>query len=212
VDEHVALLNTALADRHRIEREFGTGGTAVRLTSRMSVTARDRILVTVMAFLALPWLADAQSPDFSGEWTRVDSTSDQRSVAAVGDAAFRVGTMGAGWGSPLTLRQQGGQLVVEYTFFSTYDLQPRLRFVYALDGSEARNTIMIGHSESVLRSRATWRDSTLVITTIYPAPGGATEVTQSLTLSSPTSLIMETTRSGVAGSRPTVTRTTYAKR
>ena len=151
-----------------------------------------------MAFLALPWLLHAQiRPDFSGEWTRVDSVSEQRSVASVGDAAFRVGDMGTGWGSPLTLHQQGNQLVVEYTHFSTYDLQPKLRFVYTLDGSESRNVIMIGHAESVGRSRTAWRDSTLVITTIWPAPqgmNGPTEVRQALILESPTSLLIETTR------------------
>ena len=172
---------------------------------------RKTALVTGIAMVTCVQVAHAQArPDYSGEWTRVDST-EQRSVAAVGDAAFRVGNMGSGWGSPLTLRQQGNELVVEYAHFGTYDLQPRLRFAYALDGTESRNAIMIGHAEAVLRSRAMWRDSTLVITTVYPAPGGTTEVTQSLTLSSPTSLIVETTRSG-AGSRPSVTRTTYAKR
>ena len=171
------------------------------------------VLVTVISMVTCVQLAQAQArPDFSGQWTRVDS-AEQRSVAAVGDAAFRVGDMGSGWGSPLTMRQQGGELVVEFVHFGTYDLQPTLKYAYALDGTESRNAIMIGHAESVLRSRATWRDSTLVITTIYPGPErGTTEVRQALTLASPMSLIIETTRSGVAGSRPTVTRTTYAKR
>jgi hypothetical protein len=153
-------------------------------------------------------LAQAQArPDFSGEWTRVDST-EQRSVAAVGDASFRVGNMGSGWGSPLTLRQQGGELVVEFAHFGTYDLQPRLRYVYSIDGSESRNAVMIGHAESVLRSRATWSDSTLVITAIYPGPErGTTEVRTALTLESPTSLLVETTRGGSA----VVTRTRYRK-
>ena len=163
-------------------------------------------LVTVAVFLVFPCVTHAQSrPDFSGEWTRVDSTTEQRSVAAVGDAAFRVGDMGSGWGSPLSLRQQGNQLVAEYTHFSTYDLQPKLRFVYALDGSESRNVVMIGHAESMLRSRATWRDSTLVVTTVYPGPSGTTEVRQVLTLTSPATMLIETTRGG------STTRTRYRK-
>ncbi len=174
---------------------------------------REWALVTAVAVLTCSGLAHAQSlPDFSGEWTRVDSVAERTSVASVGDAAFRTGNMGSGWGSPLTLRQQANQLVVEYRFFSTYDLQPLLRFTYALDGSESRNTMMIGHSESMLRSRASWRDRTLVITTVYPAPGGTTEVTQSLTLASPTSLIVETTRNGVAGDQTSVIRSIYTKR
>jgi arylsulfatase len=167
-----------------------------------------RALVTAAAILAMPGIARAQSrPDFSGEWMGVDAAPEQRSVAAVGDAAFRMGDMGAGWGSPLTLRQQGNQFIVEYTQFSTYDLQPKLRFVFALDGSESRNSIMIGHAESVARSRAMWRDSTLVITTNWPAPQGVTtsEIRQVLVLESSTSLLIETTRGA------TTTRTHYRK-
>lgn len=157
-------------------------------------------------------LARAQSvPDFSGEWVRMDSVAERGSVAAVGDAAFRTGTMGSGWGSPLILRQEAGRLVVEYTFFSTYDLQAPIRLVYTLDGSESRNAIMIGHAESVLRSRAAWRGDSLVITTEYRAPAGVKDavVRQVLSLASPASLIIETTR-GATGSVPI--RTVYTKR
>jgi hypothetical protein len=153
-------------------------------------------------------------PDFSGEWIRADSATEERSVAAVGDGAFRVGTMGTGWGSPLTLRQQANQLVVEYTFFSTYDLQAPIRLVYALDGSESRNAIMIGHSESMPRSRVRWIGDTLVITTEYHAPAGAKNavVRQALSLASPRSLAVETTRSAGTGTSESVTRSTYSKR
>jgi hypothetical protein len=153
-------------------------------------------------------------PDFTGEWIRADSVAELRSVATVGDAGFRVGTMGSGWGSPLTLRQQANRLVVEYAFFGTYDLQPRLSLTLALDGSESRNAVMIGHAESVLRSRAAWRGDTLVITTQYPAPTGSTEavMSQALSLASPTSLIIETTHGAATRATPTVTRTTYKRR
>ena len=152
-------------------------------------------------------------PDFSGEWIRADS-AEQRSVATVGDAGFRVGTMGSGWGSPLTLRQQANQLVVEYAFFGTYDLQPPLRFTFALDGAESQNAVMIGHTESVLRSRAAWRGDTLVITTEHQAAAGAGDavVRQALSLASPTSLLVETTRPAGTGVAPTVTRSAYTKR
>jgi hypothetical protein len=123
--------------------------------------------------------------------------------------------MGSGWGSPLTIRQAGNRLVVEYAFFGTYDLQPRLSFTFALDGSESLNTIMLSHAESVLRSRAAWRDSSLVITTRYPTPpglSGVPEVRHTLTLETPTRLVLETTRSGVAGAAPVVVRTRYNKR
>ena len=170
------------------------------------------VLMIAVALGIAPGRVVVQSrPDFSGDWVLADSTPEQRSVAAVGDAGFRTGNMGSGWGSPLTLRQQSNQLVVEYAFFSTYDLQPRLRFTYSLDGSESRNGIMVGHAESVLRSRVAWRDTTLVITTVYPGPVGTTEVRHVLSLASPTSLIIETTRAG-AGGAPVVSRAAYAQR
>lgn len=173
-----------------------------------------RALLIAGALGSASVIGSAQArPDFTGDWVITDSAPEARSVAAVGDAGFRTGNMGSGWGSPLTLRQQANQLVVEYAFFSTYDLQPRLRFTFALDGSESRNAIMIGHAESVLRSRVAWRDSTLVITTIYPGQAvAATEVRQVFSLASPTSLIIETTRAGMINGSPTVTRASYVKR
>jgi hypothetical protein len=172
----------------------------------MGTNRRRALLISIVIGSAFAGPAQAR-PDFSGEWVRADS-AEQRSVATVGDGAFRVGTMGSGWASPLTLRQQANQLVVDYAFFGTYDLQPRLNFTFNLDGSESRNAAMIGHTESVLRSRAAWRGDTLVITTEYPAPAGAKDavVRQALSLSSPTSLIIETTR-GAA-----LNRTVYTKR
>ena len=167
----------------------------------MSIRVLAPIAIAILA--ASPGAGFSQArPDFSGEWVRADS-AEQRSVATVGDAGFRVGTMGSGWGSPLTLREQANQLIVEYAFFGTYDLQPRLRFTFALDGSESRNAVMIGHTETVLRSRIAWRGDTLIITTQYPAPAGAAEAVlrQALILESPTSLVIEATRGSSAPSR-----------
>jgi len=182
----------------------------------MSRAMKCRASIVVAWLLSAAPLARAQSvPDFSGEWTRVDSTAERGSVAAVGDAAFRMGSMGSGWGSPLILRQQAGRLVVEYVFFSTYDLQAPIRLVFDLDGSESRNALNIGHTETILRSHVAWRDTTLVITTTWRVPSGAgevTEVRQALTLESPSSLVVQTTRTGVPGTNPTVTRTAYTKR
>lgn len=156
---------------------------------------------------------NAQRPDFSGRWVPADS-GERPSVALVGDAAFQRGTMGDGWGSPLTLRQSADTLVVEYPHFARYDLQPPLRFAYALNGAESHNAIMIGHAETRLTSRAAWRDSALVITTRYPIPGSASEsveVRQTLMLRSADTLVVETTRPGAAGAPPNVTRVVYVK-
>lgn len=125
--------------------------------------------------------------------------------------------MGSGWGSPLTIAQTAQQLVVEQARFSRYDLQPSLRLVYALDGSETRNAVMIGHTTAVQVSRAAWDGQALRITTSYPsvdpASGKAftTEVTQRLSLASQTALVVEVTRTGALGGRTTTTRTVYRK-
>jgi hypothetical protein len=168
----------------------------------------------------------AQQPvNFSGAWVRAaDSTERGPTVATVGDASFRAGDMGTGWGAgapggdPLTITQRDDSLVIEYVFFSAYDLQPPVRLAHALDGRESINAIMIGHATSAQRSRLAWRGNTLVISTNFPLPrevdarGGTIEVRQALTLESPTSLIVETTRSRVTGGTATTTRSLYTKR
>jgi hypothetical protein len=178
-----------------------------------------RVMTTTLVLALLPLLAagreaDAATPDFSGTWDRVEAEPELPSVDSTGDAAFRQGSMGSGWGSPFTIRQDASAFVVEYVHFSAYDLQPPIRLTYALDGSESRNAVMIGHAASPQRSRITWRDRTLVITTELPGPEASRpiRVRQALTLESPDTLRVETTREALDGAPPSVTRATYAKR
>ena len=110
------------------------------------------------------------------------------------------------------------RLTVEYSFFSRYDLQPPLQFTYALDGSETKNTVMMGLGVQEQLARAVWSGSTLVLTTVHiianPAGTGDSlrvEVTRRLSLDSPTRLIAETTRAGVLGGGSSTTRTVYTK-
>jgi hypothetical protein len=176
-------------------------------------------LRTIIRSLALvvcvSTIAAAQTrPTFTGEWVRVDSAPARPTTAATGDAAFRIGDMGSGWGSPLTIRQVGDSLIVEYVHFSTYDLQPKLRYTYTLNGTESVNRITIGHTESVQRSRVQWNGGSLVITTLHPTPlevGQApTETRQALSLDADGRLVIETTRPGARG--PNIVRTSYTRR
>ena len=128
------------------------------------------------------------------------------------------GSPGSGWGTPLTIAQDSTRLTVEYSFFSRYDLQPPLQFTYALDGSETKNTVMMGLGVQEQLARAVWSGSTLVLTTVHiianPAGTGDSlrvEVTRRLSLDSPTRLITETTRAGVLGGASSTTRTVYTK-
>jgi hypothetical protein len=75
---------------------------------------------------------------------------------------------------------------------------------------------MMGHGMQTQTSRTKWDGAKLVITTrhsfVDPATGkpGTTDVTQTLTLESPASLVVETTRA-VAGSPATTAKTVYRK-
>lgn len=172
--------------------------------------------------LTLGSKAAAQShPSFDGTWLLTgDGANTQRVtvVAASGDAAFRVGDMGSGWGATLTFTRRGERLVLEYPYFSAYDLQAPLHYEFALDGSEVVNEITIGPDLTRLRARAEWRGDTLVLTTRQPVPhdvapaGVMAEVRRALSLESPDSLLIVTTRVGVAGAPTNVVRSIYARK
>jgi hypothetical protein len=161
--------------------------------------------------LALANVALAQAhPDFSGRWLV------EPAPTASGPAVS--GTMGSGWGSELTVTQTASRLTVEYVFFSRGDMQAPLKFVYALDGAETRNSVMMGRGFQEHVSTAAWDGARLVITTrqTFPNPTGSgapitTEMKQALSLDSPTLLTIETTRAGVMGGAASTTRTVYKK-
>ena len=95
-------------------------------------------------------------------------------------------------------------------------MQRPLRLEYALDGTDSRNAVMIGHTTEHVRSRARWVGASLEITTSHEAPHPAsgkpltTEVIQRLSLVSQEELLVEATRT-VPGAAPATTRTTYKK-
>lgn len=152
-----------------------------------------------------------QQPSFAGRWALAPDSARSGRGAVTGNP-------GSGWGTPLTITEGDTRLTVSYPFFSRYDMQPPLKFTYALDGSETRNTVMVGEGVLEQFSHAAWNGASLVITTIHVVanPAGAgdslrVEVTQRLSLESPARLIVETTRAGVLGGLPTTTRTVYTK-
>ena len=125
--------------------------------------------------------------------------------------------MGSGWGSTIAIAQDATKLTVEYAFFSRGDMQPPLKFVYALDGTETKNSVMMGRGMQVQTSHTAWDGAKLKITTLHmladPATGKpmTAEVVQMLSLESPTSLVVETTRAGVLGGQATATKTVFRK-
>ena len=189
--------------------------------------------MTRLLSLSVLWLVASmtafavQAPvDFSGRWTMETPPPLPAPPAAAppatmppapgAQAALR-GDMGSGWGPTITIAQDAKQLAVEYVIYTRYDLQPPLKLVFALDGSESRNTLMLGRGAQTQASRTSWEGQTLNIKTVFAAtdPGSGkpftTEVTQKLSLESPTSLVVEVTRSGALGGPSSTTRTVYKK-
>ena len=125
--------------------------------------------------------------------------------------------MSSGWGPTILITQDATRLTVEYSVFSRYDLQPPLTFTYTLDGSEARNTVMMGRGEQIESSRAHWDAQTLTIVTSFQVvdraagPPFTVEVTRRLWLESPTTLVVDVTRAGVLGGPSSSTRSIYRK-
>jgi len=175
-------------------------------------------MLTVAAVILFAVNVRAQTrPDFSGRWTiEPESTSAAGGVGQAGSGGPGVsGDMGSGWGSNISITQEVNRLTVEYAFFARGDMQPPLRFVYALDGSETKNSVMMGRGIQVQTSKTAWEGDTLVITTVHsfahPETGAPMKilVKQTLSLASPTSMLIETTRSGVLGGPSSTTKIRY---
>jgi hypothetical protein len=191
-----------------------------------------KVLLAATMLTAFAVSADAQAkPDFSGQWTTAPEAVAAPGGAPGGNAQGagparggggapgrgRAGDMGSGWGPTIRISQTAQQLTVEYAFYTRGDMQPPMKFVYALDGTESKNTVLAGHGMQEQRSTTTWDGENLVITTVHsfvdpstgkPAPS---TIVQSLSLASPTSLVVTTTRKGVLGSPDTTAKTTYRK-
>jgi hypothetical protein len=176
-------------------------------------------LVALWLTAVLPAGLAAQPPaDFSGRWT-LDAPAIASTPAVPGTpaAAAAPGDLGSGWGPTITIAQDATRLSVEYATFSRYDLQPPLIFSYPLDGSEGRNTVIMGRGEQIESSRARWDGQRLVITTTFHVVDrGAgkpftAELMRTLSLASPTTLVVEVTRAGVLGGPASTTRSVYRK-
>jgi hypothetical protein len=155
-------------------------------------------------------------PNFAGRWTTDAPVAASPAGRAGGGRRGRP-DMSSGWGSTITITQDARQLTVEYAFFSRGDLQPALKFAFALDGTETRNTVRMGRGPQLERSRAAWDGQTLVITTTHafrdPGTGkeGTMDVVRRLSLESADSLVVETVRGGVLGGPSDQTRTVYRR-
>jgi hypothetical protein len=185
---------------------------------------RNALTVAIAVTACMVSGASAQTrPDFSGRWTSdvepgpAPARGANPASGRGADARAGVADMGSGWGSTITVTHDASRLRVEYTFFARGDMQPPLRFDYALDGSESNNTVMMGRGIQEERSTASWQGDRLVIVTrhpfVNPENGQAMtmDVTRTLSLESPVLLVVETVRSGVLGGPATTSRAVYRR-
>jgi hypothetical protein len=115
---------------------------------------RRLLFVAFAAVVSTTFSTASQAhPDFSGRWTLEPDPAPAPAPPGGPPPAPARGDMGSGWGSPLTITQDAAQLTVEYTVYTRYDLQPPLKFVYALDGSESKSTVVMGRGAEVRASR-----------------------------------------------------------
>jgi hypothetical protein len=155
-------------------------------------------------------VAGAQPASFSGRWV---VAPDPVPTAQRGGRPAPA-NQGTGWGSDLTITQDATTLTVEYARFGRGDMQPPMKLVYRLDGSESRNTINVGRGPQEQVSRAKWEGDRLIITTVhsFTVQGQAmtSETTRALSLEAG-SLVIETTYSAVRGGPASTVRSVYKK-
>jgi arylsulfatase len=167
-----------------------------------------------------PRSAALPSPNFSGTW----STASLSSAPPTGRAAAPpVPSLGSGFGDRISIVHTEERLEVERVLFALREIQPLVRYRFALDGSETENAIPLGRTGPPPVSTAAWDSDRLVITTRYPFQDPddgrwlTSQVTQTLWLqpaSGPPfepSLVVETLRGGALDGPPSTTRTVYTR-
>ena len=186
-----------------------------------------RVVAVLVAAGALTAHLGAQGrPSYAGRWTTepdpatapAASPGGQRGAGGgAGQRGGGRGDMGSGWGATFTITQTAERLTVEIPYFARGDMQPPLRFAYALDGTETQNSVMMGRGIQRETSKTAWEGDKLVITTIHqiqnPADGKpmTAEVRRTLSLDQAGGLVVDTLRKGILGG-PDVTTTTVYRR
>lgn len=161
-----------------------------------------------------------KNPNFSGTW----STKVLHTVSVVNRKEKpKIPDLGSGWGDQISIHQTPKIMEVERVVFIPREIQPLVKYKYALDGSKTENKVDVGRSDIVPTSTTTWEGDRLVITTSYPFQDPMTgnwmqgKSIQTIWLQAAQQtpwenrLIVETTREGVLGGITTRNRTVYVK-
>lgn len=160
------------------------------------------------------------NPDFSGAW----STAELSTVSVINRVDKpKTPSLGSGWGEKISILHKSDILEIERVVFIPREMQPLVKYTYALNGTATHHSINMGRSLKPAVSHSEWKENRLVITTLFPyqhPKNGAwleAKMTQTLWLEVPTStpweatLIVETSREGVLGGMSTTNRTVYTK-
>jgi hypothetical protein len=150
-------------------------------------------------------MASAQSADFGGRWTLVVERP------ASDEARPRIpATASGGWGRDITITVEAGQITIERHQFVANDMQPPMRYVYALGGAESRNVVDMGRGPQEEVGRATREGGSLVIVSRHAEGASlAAEVRQVFAIDAAGDLVVETTRT--AGGRTSSSRARYRR-
>jgi len=161
---------------------------------------RNALIVGALSLVFAASIAQAQDkPNFSGTWNRV---VDPNAPAPGGRGGGR-----GGLGMTATLTQDAKTLTITRTTQAG-----EVKAVYNLDGTDSKNTVMMGGGNAVEQvSKAAWDGSKLVITTNYAMGETAITTTTTLTLDASGQLAVSFTSPGRGGGEPTTTTTTYKK-
>jgi hypothetical protein len=150
--------------------------------------------VVVALLAAVPCVAAAADADLAGRWTLV---TEAPAPGAATPAPRIPPTASSGWGREITITRDGASVVIERHQFTQWDMQPAMRLVYALDGSESRNAVNMGRGPQEQFSTATFDGRALVLRTRHVGPP-ASDVTHTFSLEPGGLLVVETRRSGAA--------------
>jgi hypothetical protein len=160
------------------------------------------------------------TPDFSGSW----STTVLHTVSPLVRGNLpEIPDLGSGWGEKISIAHKDDYLEIERVVFVPREIQPLVKYRFALDGTKTENALPTGRTGNVPSSTTAWDGNRLVITTLYPLQdpksGDAltAKVTQTLWLQPATgtpwepTLVVETTRERILNGLISTNRTVYTK-
>jgi hypothetical protein len=159
-------------------------------------------------------------PNFSGTWsTRVLSSAPPTGQSPPPPLP----SLGSGWGDRISIVHTAERLEVERVVFVPREVQPLVRYRFALDGSETENPVTLGRTGPAPVSSTAWDGDRLTITTRHPFQNPddgrwlTSTVTQTLWLQPASgspwepSLVVETLRGGALDGPSSTTRTVYTR-